>query len=112
MKKSYKVTNPDLTDFKLLEEIDQVWNELQVDSPVRRLAIKKGINLDEIIKIKRQDAIDIEIKGSGLDAAGTALIVSFAPVAAKIVMDLWNHVILRIIINKWGADALEENTDD
>ena len=92
-------------------EIAAVWKELRrPDSSVRKEAERLKIdpqNLPEHVPlVVRQD-------GSGFDPGTVAVIVAIAPVAlpfakltAKILGDLWTHVLLPAIVQRRGERAL------
>lgn len=91
-------------------KLDELWAELQREnSTVRKDADGLGIDLTLIDGVRRDDAILLRREGAGLDPATTAVIVAFAPVAAKIAKDLWDHVLLPRILRAWGADAAKKN---
>jgi len=52
-------------------------------------------------------AIKVRWSGAGLGVAGTAVVVAFAPVAAKILSDLWDKVFLPAIEKRWGKGAVK-----
>lgn len=88
-------------------KLDEFWGELQKpDSDVTRHARETGIPLEALRDLERRQAVTVEFEGSGLDPVATALIVSFAPIVAKIVRDLWDNVFLPRILREKGANAL------
>ena len=88
-------------------KLDALWAELLRDgTAARRDAEELGVNLALIDGVKREDAIVLRRDGAGLDPATTAVIVAFAPVAAKITRDLWDHIFLPRILRAWGADSI------
>jgi hypothetical protein len=55
----------------------------------------------------RSDALGVHRQGAGLDPASTAIVVAFAPVAARMLHDLWTKVILPRIERDKGVAALQ-----
>jgi hypothetical protein len=99
---------------ELNAELDQIWSELQTHgSLLQRQAgdvlRKQGFNLTEslefIKKTNRTDALTLRREAAGIGPAETAIIVSFAPLAAKIATALWDLMIARIK-KKQGEDSL------
>lgn len=77
-------------------ELDQFWRELrQEDSSVHAEAVKAGIDLKGLPPT-RGEAMKAAPSASGFDPATTAIIVAFAPVAAKVASDLWILLIARL----------------
>jgi len=100
-----KVSLKDIT-----EEIDKIWERLQdPDSAEYELGIKKGLKPAVLAKLKnysRSEALPLK-HGQGLDPATVALIVAFAPVAAKITKDVWDNVILERLQKRFGTKAIK-----
>jgi hypothetical protein len=95
-----------ISDGDLRDEISKLWRELQTDSSLRRQAEARNIDLAALAGLSSEEAIQVKTEGMGFDPATTALIVAFAPVAAKVVRDLWDNVLLPRIRRDKGADAL------
>ena len=95
-----------ISDEDLRSEITRLWKELQTDSKIRHQAEAAKIDLEALRGLSPDEAIQIRTEGMGLDPATTAIIVAFAPVAAKVLADLWDHVLLPRIRRDKGADAL------
>lgn len=101
------VLHPQFCLDDLNAKLDELWGELLRDGTAsRRDAKELGVDLALIDGVKREDAIVLRREGAGLDPATTAIIVAFAPVAAKITKDLWDHVFLPRIVRAWGADSI------
>jgi hypothetical protein len=104
----HKVPLKDLTD-----QIDDIWKQLQnPDSAEYELAIRNGIDeavLADLKNYSRDEALKLK-HGKGLDPATVALIVAFAPVAAKITKDVWDNFILGRLQKRFGAKAIKRKT--
>ncbi len=94
----------------LRSEIQRTLDELKSDPALRAMATQANLDLDEIDRVLattgKDKLIEVESRGAGLDPATTAVIVAFAPVAAKIVRDIWDHVILPRIRKDHGSNTL------
>ena len=102
-----RYTSKTLSVEALEAELDTLWSDLQrSDSLVRRQAEELKIDVGELLKFQRRDAITVQREGAGLGAAATAILVAFAPVVAKIVKDLWVRVFLPRILRNKGEQAL------
>ena len=103
---------------ELQEDIDRLRTKLLDDSQLRMKAIDKmkAINEDfkpeDLQQLKNDQAITANLSGVGLDPATTAVIVSFSPLAAKILKDLWVHVILPKIRADRAKDSIKEKEKD
>jgi hypothetical protein len=91
-------------------EIENLWEQLQKPgSKLREEAIEKGLpakELDELRKHKYDEVIELR-RGAALDPASVALVVAFAPVAAKITKDVWEHLILPRLVKRFGRGTIE-----
>jgi hypothetical protein len=104
MELQYNVQGISVAD--MLTEINALWDELLVsNSDLHRRATQLGIDIDAIT-MPGTEAIQVRRDGSGFDAATTAVIVSFSPVAAKVLSDLWSKLILPRLIRKNGDDSI------
>lgn len=103
-----KVSLKDIT-----EEIDDIWEQLQnPDSAEFELAASNGIDpavLAELKKHSRSEALTLK-HGQGLDPASIALIVAFAPVAAKITKEVWDNFIFGRLQKRFGTKAIKRRT--
>jgi len=90
----------------LSTELDRLWQELKKESKLRAQAEAAGIDLKALQTMGRGQAITARREGEGLDPATSAVVIAFAPVVAKIVADLWTHVLLPRIRQARGADAI------
>lgn len=110
MQQQYHLKN--LTVRDLSRDLDELWDELQKSDSVLRLRVEQaGIHLTALAGLKRQDVISVKRQAVGLDPATTAVIVSFAPVAAKIVSDLWEHFFLPRLRQERGEDSIREHKE-
>lgn len=97
----------------LSDEIETLWSQLQKPgSKLREDALAKGIaaeELDELSRRKYNEVIKLK-KGAALDPVSVALIVAFAPVAAKVTKDLWELFLPRLK-RRFGQDAIEPKSE-
>lgn len=64
----------------LNQELDSLWRELQdPKSALRREAEAKGVDLQKVSGLPRQEAITVRQEGEGFDPVTTAIIVAFSP---------------------------------
>lgn len=95
-------------------DLDEMWAELQrPGSALNEEAREFGIDASALRNIDRRDAIDVRTEGEGFDPVTVTLIVALAPVAteaikvaAPIIHDVWNHILLPRILQRRGANAL------
>lgn len=95
-----------LAESELRSEIAGLWEELKTDSKLRRDAEATQVDLQAVLGMSPDEAFSVSTEGMGLDPATIKLVVSFAPLAAKILGDLWDHVFLPRIRRDKGADSL------
>ena len=81
------------------QAIDSLWSDPAVQAELKTLDVYGGIT-------ERRDAITITRAAMGIDPAASAIIVAFAPVAAKVVVDIWDKIIIPKIERKFGKDAV------
>jgi len=79
---------------ELHEDIEKIWNEVRVSDKIEKLAKKHQIDPKLLSQAKVNDLMKIRREGAGFDPVSTAIIVSFAPLLAKIALDIWNEIIL------------------
>jgi hypothetical protein len=91
---------------QLEAELDKLWQQLWKDPELASEAREAGIDLTNLSAYSRKDLLTVSIHGDGLDPVTTALIVAFAPVAAKVAKDLWDKIFLPRILRDKGRDAL------
>ncbi len=97
-----------ITLAELNQLLDQMWDDLQHDSDVRRRAEHAGVDLGQLAHLDRNSAICVTREATqGFDPATTAVIIAFAPVAAKMTRDLWDKVLLPRILHQKGETALQ-----
>jgi hypothetical protein len=101
---SYSYKNIDQSELEA--KLDEFWAHLQQDSELAAEARKQGIQLDDLRGKKRAEVITVAKEGDGFDPATTALIVAFAPLAAKVARDIWTKLLLPRILKAKGKDAL------
>lgn len=88
---------------EVTEEIQKIWGQMQ--QPGSQPA--KGIDSGEFEQLKKRSVADVLVLDKGSAFAGEAvLIVSFAPVAAKITKDVWDNFILPRLIRRFGPKAI------
>lgn len=89
------------------EELDKLWEKLSVaNSDVRGLAAEVGISssaLDELAQEKRERIISVTKEGDGLDPVTTGLLIA---AGTKVATDLWEKVLLPLIRQKLGVNAV------
>ena len=93
------VTFTDVTD-----EIGKIWEQMQQpDSQVTKV-----VDSAELEELKNHSVNEVMAFDKGSAFAGeAALIIAFAPVAAKITRDVWDHFILPRLIDRFGPDAIK-----
>jgi integral membrane sensor domain MASE1 len=105
MRYQSRVTSDDLK-----VEVTDLLESLKTDTNLRQEVADAGINLDELDRTlrdqKAEDVITIEPDGAGVDPATVAIIVAFAPVAARVTQDLWTHFMLPWLKRKFGTNAI------
>lgn len=97
---------------EVTEEIQKIWEQMQQPgSQVNNVVNEKLIDSDEFSQLKNLSVEEAIVLDKGAAFAGeTALIVAFAPVAAKIAKDVWEHFILPRLIRRFGSDAITRKT--
>ena len=89
-------------------EIQKFWAELDTsDEAAKRLA-DAGIDLDDLPREGRADAIRVSVRGAGVEPTAVALVIAFAPVANELLVSLWKEVLLPQIRNRYGRDAIRD----
>jgi hypothetical protein len=101
---SYKPGKANTGDIE--RELDALWVQLQKDESLREQARGLGIDLTVVDGRSRAEVLDVEQQGPGFDPATTAIVVAFAPVAARIVEDLWVEILLPKLKQILGEDAI------
>jgi hypothetical protein len=92
----------DISLHELQEILNRLWTESRNDPVVMDMVRQQGVDPATL----QNYALSARLSGGGFDAATTAVIVSFAPVAAKVVSDLWEKIILPKLRRAKGTDAL------
>ena len=100
MELRYALDGMPLADLRT--EVNRLWNQLTTASELRRHAEQAGIDVSSIETVSAAEAFTIKRDSSGLDPATTAVIVSFSPVAAKVLLDVWQKIILPRIQKEKG----------
>ena len=96
-------------------EIDRIWQQLQQpDSGFADEAISEGVDPASLKQLKGYSRADVLVleNGGGLGVEAVALIVAFAPVAAKITKDLWDNFILPRLKERFGENGIERDEND
>jgi hypothetical protein len=90
------------------KEIEKIWQQMQQPgSKVSQLVDKKLIDADELEQLKSRSAKEAIIVDKGSAFAGeAAIIVAFAPFAAKVAKDVWEHFILPRLIRRFGDNSI------
>ena len=106
-KDKYKLTGVSITD--VTEEIDELWAKLrEPGSNAAQEAIENGVSsedLEKLRKLSREEALPLD-NGGALGPVAIALIVAYAPVAAKITKDVWEKFILPRLERRFGRNAV------
>ncbi|MFY9622526.1 MAG: hypothetical protein WAM70_08935 [Pyrinomonadaceae bacterium] len=106
-KDKYKLTGVSITD--VTEEIDALWGKLQEPGSDAALeAMENGVSgedLEELRQFSREEALPLD-NGGAMGPVAIALIVAFAPVAAKITKDVWDKFILPRLERRFGRNAV------
>jgi hypothetical protein len=89
-------------------EIEKIWQQMQQPgSKVSQLVDEKLIDSDELEKLKKRSANEAIIVDKGSAFVGeAAIIIAFAPVAAKVTKDVWEHFILPRLIRRFGENSI------
>jgi hypothetical protein len=104
----YQLSGPSLDD--LNKTIDQLWDEIKTDPDSLRRAQEAGIDLDRLPSGRREKVIEVRRVGAGLEPASTAIGVGIA-LGAKVVRDVWTHVLLPRLRRKYGDKAITETKE-
>ncbi|MCA2211316.1 hypothetical protein [Jidongwangia harbinensis] len=89
-------------------EIDRFWAELEHDDKLQAELRAAGLDLRAVPPERRPEAIQVRVRGAGLDPTSVALIVAFAPVANAVLVSLWEQVLLPKIRDRFGRDAIRD----
>src|SRR5206468_749057 len=89
---------------ELQKEVDQLWVQLKTDSRLQEDAKKAGLDVSKLQPLDLKSAITLKQEGAGIEPATIAVVVAFAPVAGKVLSDLWTNVFLPRIKRKFGED--------
>jgi len=101
----YEVSGPSL--HQLEESLDELWASLGTDRDLMRRAEVARINLKRVPPGERARLIKLRRKGAGFEPGSTAVVVGIG-LGAKILRDIWTHLLLPRLRKKYGADALKE----
>jgi hypothetical protein len=101
----YTLTKISLKEFS--NELDELWSELQnPNSELSQEAERKGVDLEPLRKLRRDEAIVIETKESGLDV--TAIVMAFvAHGVVEAVKAAWVYMLLPRIKQNLGEDTIK-----
>jgi hypothetical protein len=99
----------DITIQELDDKVDEIWNKVQNDPDFRKWAKDNEIEVDQLKNVERKKVITIEkeTQEAGLGDVATAIIVAFAPVAAKVAKDLWEKVIFPWLLKEMGHNKIK-----
>ena len=92
---------------KINAEVDRLWEELQEGGALRAAAEAHGIDVDQLTGQQRTDVLNFEDEGAGIDPGTVAIVVAFTPLFVKIGSDLWEHIFLPRIIERWSLEAMK-----
>lgn len=93
---------------EIQREIHKFWAELETNDELRKELVDAGIDPDAVAAPDRQDAIQVSVRGAGIDPGAVSLIVAFVPAASEVLISLWNQVLLPRIRNRYGRDAIRD----
>jgi hypothetical protein len=106
MENEIRYTYKKIDQRQLESKLDELWQQIQEDGGLAAEARGEGIDLSNLRLCSRRDVIVVSKEGDGLDPVTTALVVAFAPVAARVARDLWAKIFLPRILRDKGQDAL------
>ena len=96
--------------------VEQLWQQLRSDQAVRDDVERAGVSREELDRFladhPTNDVYEFKPAASGLGAVTTAVLVAFAPVAAQITQDLWEHFILPKLKERFGASTSAQQVND
>jgi hypothetical protein len=90
------------------QEIDTFWAELETSGQLRKEVVDAGVDLGALPTEARSEAIQVTVRGAGLDPTMVSLVVAFAPIANEALVSLWKRVLLPRIRDRYGRDAVRE----
>jgi hypothetical protein len=88
------------------QEIGHFWAELDTSAELQADLAAKGIDSATLRKIRPNDPIRVRAESTSIIPGHQTIRITFAPVANKILKDVWGAVILPRIARRWGADAI------
>jgi hypothetical protein len=101
-----RYTYKNIDKAQLESKLDEFWGGLQQYLDLAAEARAQGVDLEKLHGKPRGEVITVRKEGEGFDPVTTALVVAFAPVAAKVTRDLWEKFVLPRILRDKGQDAL------
>lgn len=101
----YQLSGPSLKEVE--QTVDKLWEGLTTDPQSLRRAKEAKINLNRLPPGRRNRFIKLRRKGSGIDPLSTVIGVSIT-LGAKVVKDVWNHVLLPRLRKQYGDRSLKE----
>ncbi len=93
---------------EIRDEVESLWDQLQKPGALRDAADAQGIDLDELGGKQLKEVISFQDEGAGISPETVAIVVAFAPLFVKIASDLWEHIFLPRIIERWGDTAMKK----
>lgn len=106
----YRATGID--DETLDQEIRSFWEDLRTNPVWQDETRRAGVDPKELAQIPENERITVSTREAGFDPATTAIIIAFSPVAAGIVRDVWQKVILPRIATKYQPGTLKEKEEE
>jgi hypothetical protein len=105
MEEAIRYSYKEVDQQQLESELDTLWQQLKEDDLAAE-ARAEGIDLSSLAGYSRDQVITVTKEGHGFDPVTTALVVAFAPVAARVAKDLWTKILLPRILRNKGKNAL------
>ncbi|MEJ0073935.1 MAG: hypothetical protein WDO17_00560 [Alphaproteobacteria bacterium] len=93
-----KSVSPD--DFN--RELDKLWAQLTTDPGLQEDAADAGIDVEKLPRGKRRDLISVKVPAHFDVVTGAVITIVLAPVAKKILIDLWSKLLLPRLERKFG----------
>lgn len=112
----YKINSDEISSQEIQDESRKLLEALQNDKELRKVASDAGICLEDFDKAIAEHPVTSlfgfgpKDMGAGPEAIEYLPIV--LPVAAKIIGDCWEHLILPRLKKRWGVDFIEEVGDE
>jgi hypothetical protein len=104
----YQLSGPSVREVQ--QELDRLWESLNTDRESLRRAQQARISLAKLPAGRRGQLIKVRRKGAGLEPATTAIVVVIG-LGAKVLRDVWKHILLPRLRKKYGDQALKETVE-